>query len=304
MSLVSLISDLLAWIDCDTALASPPDGIISITATGQTLQIDTVLLSYAFSATNGLRITWDGMSTATATLRIPRLPIQCNPLFFRKTLATAGQCIFCLFDSNLPPITRFYQFLDKRSWKEHLQKHFGEQEEGYSRLQRLSKNKAVTCPDPRCALSFDSTRDFQFHCQDVHCVDRVKEPTANKRRCTPRSKVDAIPDLYPNLESKHDYAFIEEKLPSRCASKITDTLALEPIGLVYPVELIEPDDQSDGVRSLASSAYSANSKFSETNWHSRGAILDVGTPASSVISDSFIDPRLRDNSISIASSTQ
>lgn len=73
MSLVSLISDLLAWIDCDTALASPPDGIISITATGQSLQIDTVLLSYAFSATNGLRITWDGMSTATATLRILRL---------------------------------------------------------------------------------------------------------------------------------------------------------------------------------------------------------------------------------------
>ena len=137
----------------------------------------------------------------------------------------------------------------------------------------------------------------------MHCVDRVKEATAKKRRCTPRSKVDAIPDLYPNLESKHDYAF-EEKLPSRCASKITDTLTPEPIGLVYPVELIKPDEQSDGVRSLASSKYSANSKFSETDWHSRGSSLDVDTPASSVISDSFIDPRLRDNLVSIASSTQ
>ena len=137
----------------------------------------------------------------------------------------------------------------------------------------------------------------------MHCVDRVKEATAKKRRCTPRSKVDAIPDLYPNLESKHDYAF-EEKLPSRCASKITDTLTPEPIGLVYPVELFEPDEQSDGVRSLASSEYSANSKFSETNWHSRGRSLDVDTPASSDIYDSFIYRRLLDNLFSIASSTQ
>ena len=98
----------------------------------------------------------------------------------------------------------------------------------------------------------------------MHCVDRVKETTAKKRRCIFRSKMNAILDLYPNIESKHDYAF-EEKLPFKCASKITDTFTPESIGLIYSIELFESDEQSDGVRSLVSSEYSANFKFSETN---------------------------------------
>ena len=71
-----LISKQLANY-CVTALALPPDGVISITATGQTLYIDTALLSSAFSAINGLRITLNGMSTAEATLRKSR-PFQFN----------------------------------------------------------------------------------------------------------------------------------------------------------------------------------------------------------------------------------
>ena len=111
--------------------------------------------------------------------------------------------------------------------------------------------------------------------------------------------MDVISDLYSNFQSKHDYVF-EEKLPSKCAKKITDTLTSEPIDLVYSIELIESDEQSDGVRSLISSKYSTNSKFSETNWHSRDNSLDVDTLASSVIFDSFIDSRFRDNLVSIA----
>ena len=198
----------------------------------------------------------------------------------------------------------------KQCWTEHLQGHFLRLEEKYNHSQKLCEKEAILCPDPRCALSFDSIQDFQFHCQDVHCVDRIKGDTAKKRLCTPRSKVDAKPDLYPNVEPKHRYAFIEEKFPSRCANEIKDMLALEPAGLVYSAGLIEPKEQSDGIRSRsphsASSAYSASSKPPETDWHSQGVDLDINTPASSVISDSLfnIDPRLRDNSVLPATSTQ
>ena len=101
-SLVSLISDLLTWIDCDTVLASPPDGVISITATGQTLQIGTVLLSYAFSATNGLRITWDGMSTVITTLRILRLfQFNATHCFSAKHSPLLGNAFFvCLIQTS------------------------------------------------------------------------------------------------------------------------------------------------------------------------------------------------------------
>ena len=233
------------------------------------------------------------------------LSIQCNSLFFRKTLVTVEQCIFCLFDSNLSSITRFYQFLNKWSWKEHLQKHFQEQKNKiYSRLQKLNKNKAVTCLDLRCALFFDSTQDFQFHCQDVHCVDQVKKITTKKRRCISQSKMNVIFDLYSNLESKHNHVFIEKNLFFKCACKITSTLTLESIDLVYSIELIESNEQSDDVRSLISSVYSANFKFFETNWQSRDTNLDVDTSALLIIFDSFIDSRLRDNLVSIISSTQ
>jgi hypothetical protein len=39
------------------------------------------------------------------------LPVQVNPFTFRYTLAAAGQCIFCLFDSGLPARQTFSVFL-------------------------------------------------------------------------------------------------------------------------------------------------------------------------------------------------
>ena len=194
--------------------------------------------------------------------------------------------------------------MNKRSWKEHLQKHFEKQKkENYNRLQKLSKNKIVICFDLRCALFFDSTRDFRFHCQNVHCVDRVKETMTKKRRCTFRSKMNVILDLYPNLESKHDYVF-KKKLPFKCVSKITNTFTFEFIDLVYSIELIESNEQNDDVRNLINFEHFANFKFFETNWHFRNINVDVDTSTSFVIFDFFVDSKFRDNLISIVFSTQ
>lgn len=230
--------------------------------------------------------------------------IQCNSLFFRKTFVTAEQCIFCLFDSNLSSITKFYQFLNRRNWKKHLQRHFKKQKkENYNRLQKLNQNKRVICFDLRCALFFNLIRDFQFHCQNVHCVDRIKKIIAKKRRCIFRSKMNIIFDLYSNFESKHHYIF-EKKFFFKCASKITNTFTFEFIDLVYSIELIKSNKQSDNVRNLVNFKYFANFNFFKTNWHSRNNNFDVDTPASFVIFDIFIDSKLRDNLISIVFFTQ
>jgi hypothetical protein len=201
-------------------------------------------------------------------------------------------------------MTRFHQFLNKRRWKKHLQKHFEKQKKkDCSEFQRLDKIKVVICFDSRCALFFDSMRNFQFHCQDVHCVDRIKKITTKKRRCTSRSKMNVFSELHSHLESKHNYAFIEKKIFFRCANKLTNTLALESTDLIYSIELIESNEQSHDVRSSVSFAYSANFKFSETNWHFEHTRLDIDTSTSFVVFDSFLDLRLRDKSISIESST-
>jgi hypothetical protein len=50
----------------------------------------------------------------------------------------------------------------------------------------------VSCPDPRCGLSFDTVVDLQYHAQDTHCYKRSKANTS-KRRCRtnrPRSKAE------------------------------------------------------------------------------------------------------------------
>jgi hypothetical protein len=43
-------------------------------------------------------------------------------------------------------------------------------------------DKPAPCPDPRCALCFDSVKDLQYHGQDVHCVDRVEIDLVKRRQ--------------------------------------------------------------------------------------------------------------------------
>jgi hypothetical protein len=40
----------------------------------------------------------------------------------------------------------------------------------------------MSCPDPRCGLSFNAIVDLQYHAQDTHCYKRTKV-SASKRHC-------------------------------------------------------------------------------------------------------------------------
>ena len=119
------------------------------------------------------------------------LPVQCNPLMFRQTPATAGQCLFCLFDTKRSATERFHQFTTKRNWRDHLQKHFRHLQETYDGAQMKGESNVIVCPDLRCGLSFKSMVDFQCHCQDIHSVDKIKLEPARKRRRIKKSMTEA-----------------------------------------------------------------------------------------------------------------
>lgn len=62
------------------------------------------------------------------------------------------------------------------------------------------ESKVVPCPDPRCALSFDSIQDLQCHCQDVHCVERIKLDPIKRRRLTRQSSLNVKAFLSANVK--------------------------------------------------------------------------------------------------------
>ena len=126
------------------------------------------------------------------------LPVQFDPLMFRKTLARAGQCPFCLFDPSLEPHSRFRQFQIKQTWVDHVQEHFEELDEQYDLAQGLEETKKVMCPDPRCAAIFEAVSDLKEHCQDVHCI-RIRK---HKSRCQKQQRIER-----PNNETKYDFIF-------------------------------------------------------------------------------------------------
>ena len=76
----------------------------------------------------------------------------------------------------------FLSVLIKQSWREHLQKYFWQLKNTYNRFIKIDKSKTVSCSDLRCAMSFDSIQDLQCHCQNVHCIERIKLDSI-KRRC-------------------------------------------------------------------------------------------------------------------------
>lgn len=245
------------------------------------------------------------------------LPVQCNPLVFRRTLATAGQCLFCLFDLKLSPTKRFHQFLVKQSWKEHLQKHFWHFEDRYKRSMETGESKIVPCPDPRCALSFDSIQDLQCHCQDVHCVERIKLDPIKRRRLTRQSSLNMRAFAGANVKLEHRYDLSNGESSYENIDSSTDLPIFEPLDIIArtgPVRLKDKNSLSqsyslpsiDSVvnqekRSSSAASFSGSeSPLSSIDWTSDETALDDTTPASSIISDLplSIDPRLLDEAIS------
>ena len=132
---------------------------------------------------------------------------------------------------------------------------------------KAGESIAVPCPDPRCALFFDSIQDLQCHCQDVHCVERIKLDPIKRRRRTYQSTLNI--KVFPNTSIKPKYhcdLLNEESREKRSPSVPSFTISENPLSIT--------DSTSD-----------------ETE-------LDNSTPASSVNSNLLlsIDPRLLDES--------
>jgi hypothetical protein len=100
-------------------------------------------------------------------------PVWCDSLTYDGVLATAGHCLFCLTDARMPAATRMYQFLNRGKWLEHVHKH----------VQDLDNSKPAWCPHPQpsCAKLFESVLHLQFHLQDAHGIDFIRERATLKR---------------------------------------------------------------------------------------------------------------------------
>ena len=147
---------------------------------------------------------------------------------------SAQQCLFCLFDLKLSSTKRFHQFLVKQSWKEHLQEHFWYLEDRYNRFMKAGESKIVSCPDPRCAFSFDSIQDFQCHCQDVHCVECIKLDPIKRRRLTRQSSLNVKAFLGANVKPKHRCDLLNGESPYK---RVNETIIFEYIFHLNPPTL-------------------------------------------------------------------
>ena len=187
----------------------------------------------------------------------------------------------------------------------------------YSRFMGTGESKAVPCPNPRCALSFDSIQDLQCHCQDVHCIERVKLDPIKRRHRTPQSSlnVKALPGVGVKLEYRCD--LVREESPIEDVNEYMDSPTLKPIDVDVIVSTgpVGLDERNSATRRCSlpsidtiasqdkqspSTATFTNSEtsLSMTDWTSDEAAYDKLTPTLSVSSglSLSIDPILLDES--------
>lgn len=177
------------------------------------------------------------------------------------------------------------------------------------------ENKAILCPDPRCALSFDSIQDLQCHCQDVHCVERIKLDPVKRRRQTFQSSlnVKAFPGM--NVKLEHHYDLLIDKSPYKHIDEIMDSQMLKSVDVIIPTGRVELEEMNSSSRSYslstthsaanhenrsssAASFTSSEYPVSTIDWTPDEVALENPTPASSVYSDLplSVDPRLLNES--------
>ncbi len=179
------------------------------------------------------------------------------------------------------------------------------------------ESKVVPCPDPRCALSFDSIQDLQCHCQDVHCAERIKLDPIKRRRLTRQSSLNmkAFPSTSVKLE--HHCDLLNEESPYEHFNETVDSPTLEPVDVLVPTGPVGLEEENSPTQSYslplidslayqekrsasAASLTSSDNPLSIIDWTSDETALDNPTPASSVNSNLSlsIDPRLLNESIS------
>lgn len=84
---------------------------------------------------------------------------------------TAGYCILCMGDLPLAPKMRFRQFLDRFSWRDHVNKHFR------THIQNIEAGKPALCPHPykQCVTKLEWAKQFEFYFLNVHCPKFIIE---------------------------------------------------------------------------------------------------------------------------------
>jgi len=97
------------------------------------------------------------------------------------------------------------------------------------------ESKAVPYPDPRCALSYDSIKDLQCHCQDIHYVKRIKLDPIKRRRLTRQSSLNM--KAFPGASVKLDHYcdLLKEESPYKHANETIDSPMLEPVDFIVPI---------------------------------------------------------------------
>ena len=96
------------------------------------------------------------------------------------------------------------------------------------------ESKVVPCPDLRCALSFDSIQDLQCHCQDVHCVERIKLDPIKRRRLTRQSSLNVKAFLGASVKLEHHCDLRNEESPYKHVNETMDSPMLEPLDVILP----------------------------------------------------------------------
>lgn len=243
------------------------------------------------------------------------LSVQCNSSVFRRILATVEQCLFCLFDRKLSLTKRFHQFFIKQSWKEHLHEHFCQQKNIYDLSLKTNGNKAVLCSDSRCALSFESVQNLQFHCQNIHCVERIKLDSIKRRRLTRQSSLKIKTRPGATVKLMHYCCLGNEKSPYEHSNDFIDSSLLGPIDLNvpigsigleervnlsprYPVLSTESMTNQENLYQPAAPVTSSESTLLMINGTLNDSAFDSPMPSSPDLSDftSAIDPKLLSDS--------
>ena len=218
---------------------------------------------------------------------------------FRQTPATAGQCLFCLFDTKRSATDRFHQFAVKRNWRDHLQEHFRCLEETYNGAQMKGESYVIVCPDLRCALSFKSMVDFQCHCQDIHCVDKIKLEPARKRRRIKQSVLGARHSFRSEARRDDWFDVDGEESYLEPVANTNNPLVIKQVSMLGPTGSAPPIEKSNvtcklslGHLSTIDSNQRSPSIASLSSSEGFSIKADNNTPASSVC----IDPLLLINS--------
>lgn len=176
----------------------------------------------------------------------------------------------------------------------------------YNRSLKADESKAVSCPDPRCALSFDSIQDHQCHCQDVHCVERIKLDPIKRRRRTHQSSLNVKTFPGPSVRLEHHCDLLNEESPYKHVNERMESQILDPVDTIVPtgsvglregkssLSSIDSTANQEKRSSSAASFTSSENSLSIIDWISDEVVLDNPTPTSSVYSDLplSIDPRL------------